>query len=90
MNDSKGFGSHFALLCEAFGTTPAKGRMLLIGVVTLLAGWAIFFALMSDGASFGDALVQAIGWFWPGSVLIAPGIYDLICKGWSLDHHAKA
>lgn len=89
MNVSKNeAGGGFAALCEAFGTTPGKGRMLVMGVLGSVAGFAVFFTFLAGGASRGEALAQARGGFWPGSVLIAPGLYDMICKGWSLDHHA--
>lgn len=67
-------------LAMEIGSMPNKVRLGLFGLMMLLLGWFLFFAYMRSGLGLKEALYQSIGFFWLSTTLMAPVLYDMVCR----------
>jgi hypothetical protein len=79
---------NFEDLASGLGTTRTKLRLGFGGAIGIITATAAYLFLKASGMPGAEAANHVMMGWWPGTVFLAPLGYDLICKGWSLDHHA--
>lgn len=79
----------YDLLASALGTTRGRLWLGVAGATGIITATALYVALKAYGMRGVDAASYLMMGWWVGTVLLGPLCYDLVSKGWSLDHHAE-
>ena len=82
------FSAFGDLAVKELGTTHNKLKLFAVGCMFVLLAWVLGILEWRASGSLSAAYTSASQLFWPGLVLMAPAIYDLLASCFPKKVHA--